>query len=455
MLAGGLAHMTDMTADDLLVASERESVSGAEAPDRPAKSVCLALAEGCPRGEAHVGRLFEYVRANGWPIKATIEEADVVVVWTCGFDAEHEERCVSMLRSVQQRRQEGSQLVIVGCLAGINEERLHQTFNAVTVPPKGLGDLDAVLGAVVPFEDVQVPWELAPYIDEASGHFTEAERHPDDSMAMRHARSLLLRSGIREWHRRNIGRDNRSYLDSSQRVCSIRVAVGCMGQCTYCAIKFAAGPLHSKPLDSVLAEFDKALARGYTEFRLIAGDLGCYGQDLGTNIAELLDLMLQRSGSFKLNLLEFGFKYFIEYQDRVVDLLASHHTRIRSITLPIQSGSERVLQNMRRGHTAVDAERALRAFREAGPSICANTHVLVGFPGETEADFEDTLRMLRVGQFNCVTVFGYTDRPRTEAALMPNKVQQSVIRARSLRARREFNGRLDALRYRAEAWGLR
>jgi tRNA A37 methylthiotransferase MiaB len=443
-----------MTSDDL-VASERESVAGAEAPDGPAKSVCLALAAGCQRGEAHVGRLVEYVRANGWPIAATVEEADVVVVWTCGYDAEREERCVSMLRSVEQRRQEGSHLVIVGCLAGINEERLHQTFNAVTVPPKRLGDLDAVLGAVVPFEDVRVPWELAPYVAEASGHFTEAERHPEDSMAMRHARSLLLRSGIREWYQRTIGRENRAYLDSSQRVCSIRVAVGCMGQCTYCAIRFAAGPLHSKPLDSVLAEFDEGLACGYTEFRLIAGDLGSYGQDLGTNIAELLDLMLRRPGNFKLNLLELDFRYFIKYQDRVVDLLAINHTRIRSITMPMQSGSERVLQKMRRGHTAIDAERALRAFRQACPSICANTHVLVGFPGETDADFEDTLRMLRVGRFNYVTVFGYTDRPRTEATLMPDKVQQSVIRARSLRARREFNGRLDALRYRAEAWGLR
>ncbi len=443
-----------MTAGELLVASERESVASTHAED-PAKSVCLAFAFGCQRGEAHVGRLFEYVRANGWPLAATVEEADVVVVWTCGYDADHEERCVSMLRSVERRRQEGSQLIIVGCLAGIDEERLHQAFNAVTVPPRRLGDLDAVLGAVVPLADVQVPWELAPYIAGASGHFSEAERHPEDSVAMRQARSLLLRSGIREWHRRNIGRDNRCYVDSSQRVCSIRVAVGCMGQCTYCALRFAAGPLHSKPLDSVLAEFDRSLARGYTEFRLIAGDLGSYGQDLGTNIAELLDLMLQRSGGFKLNLLELDFRYFIEYQGRVIDLLANHHARIRSITMPMQSGSERVLQNMRRGHTAIDAERALRAFRQACPSICASTHVLVGFPGETEADFEDTLRMLRVGRFNYVSVFGYTDRPRTEASLMPNKVQQSVIRARSLRARREFNGHLDALRYRAEAWGLR
>jgi tRNA A37 methylthiotransferase MiaB len=428
---------------------------GVLTPEGPAKSVCLSFAAGCQRGEAHVGRLFEYVRANGWPIAPSIEEADVIVVWTCGFHADYEERCVSMLRSVERRRRAGSRLVITGCLAGISEERLHRTFNAVTVPPRRLGDLDAILGAIIPLEDAQDLWDLKPCIAEASGHFTEAERHPNDGLAMRHARSLIVRTPIREWLRRNRGRDNQCYIDPSQRVCSLRVAVGCLGECTYCAVRFAAGPLHSKPLESVLAEFDTALARGYTEFRLIAGDLGSYGQDLGTNVAELLDSMLLRSGSFKLTLLEFDFKYFIEYQDRVIDLLATHHTRIRSITMPLQSGSERVLQQMRRGHTAADAESALRAFRQACPSICASTHVLVGFPGETEADFADTLRLLRVGQFNYVSVFDYTYRPRTKAAMMPNKVPQRVIRARSLRAHREFNGRLDALRYRAESWGVR
>jgi tRNA-2-methylthio-N6-dimethylallyladenosine synthase len=121
----------------------------------------------------------------------------------------------------------------------------------------------------------------------------------------------------------------------------------------------------------------------------------------------------------------------------------------------MQSGSEQVLSRMRRGHTAADAEHALRKFRAACPDIVVTTHVMVGFPGETEADFEDSLRLLRVGRFNEVTFYDYQDRPRTEASKMLDKIPQSTIRARSLRAHREFNGRFDALRYRAKAWGLR
>jgi tRNA-2-methylthio-N6-dimethylallyladenosine synthase len=121
----------------------------------------------------------------------------------------------------------------------------------------------------------------------------------------------------------------------------------------------------------------------------------------------------------------------------------------------MQSGSERTLQRMRRGHTAADARRALQAFRTACPEICLSTQVLVGFPGETEANFDDTLHLLRIGRFNWVTFYDYTDRPGTEASGMTDKVPQPVIRARSLRGHREFCGRWDCLRYRAKAWGLR
>lgn len=424
--------------------------------DVGAKSVCVAFALGCPRAEADTARLCEYIRANGWPIAATVEEADVVLVMTCGFNADYEEISVSLLESAERRRKAVSQLIIVGCLAGIGEERLQRTFDAVTVPPKRASELDAILGAAAPLESVPDPGgELEPYIARTSRHFTDAERHPGDSKATARVRDLLVRSGARERWLRRRGNNDQGYLGPNTRVCSIRVAAGCAGECTYCAIRLAAGSLHSKPLATVLAEFDAGLARGYKEFKLIAGDLGCYGQDQGTNVAELLTAVMARPGDFKLTLLDFHPRYLIEYQDTLVDLLASHRTRIRSILLPMQSGSERILTMMRRGHAAADAERALRALRTACPDTRLATHILVGFPGETERDFEDTLHILRVTRFNSVCVYDYQDRPQTDASRMPNKVPQTTIRSRGLRARREFGGRWDALRYRAKTLGLR
>lgn len=418
-------------------------------------SVCIAFALGCPRAEVDTARLYDYVLANGWSIAEAVEEADLVLVTTCGYSTDYEERSIRLLESAERRMKAGAKLVIVGCLAGISEPRLRETFDAELVPPKRGSDLDDILGATVRLEDVPDPAEIEPYIDRTSRHFDDAERHPGDSHTMARVRRALVRSGMRERLLRKRGRNDQSYLAPTQRVCSIRVAFGCMGECTFCAIRFGAGPLHSKPLPAVLAEFDAGLARGYTEFKLIAGDLGSYGQDLDTNVAELLSAMMERSGHFRLTLLDFDLKYLIEYADTLVDLLARHSERVRSVSLPMQSGSEKMLQKMRRGHSAADAERALRALRAACPEMSLGTQILVGFPGETESDFEDTLRILRVARFNSVGIYDYQDRPRTEASRMPDKVPMATIRSRSLRAHREFGGRWDGLQYRAKEWGLR
>jgi len=133
--------VADMTTNDLPIVSDGESVVGVVAPENPVKSICVVFAIGCERLEAETGRLYEYIRINGWSIAATIEEADVVIVITCGYSADCEERCISLVHSVERRLQAGSQLVIGGCVPGINEERLQQVFNAVTVsslmPPSG------------------------------------------------------------------------------------------------------------------------------------------------------------------------------------------------------------------------------------------------------------------------------------------------------------------------------
>ena len=447
--------MASLTQPESTLSAPHENLASETNPRSTTRTVCLVFTLGCPRAEADTGRLYEYIRANGWSVAVSIEAADVVIVMTCGYSGDYEERSISLLQSIDSRRRPDSQLIVVGCLAGINEERLLHTFNAVVAPPKRLSDLDAALGATVPFASVPDPGELEPYIAETSAFFSEADRHPGDNVVMRQARNLSQRVGVRDWVLRTRGRCDNGRVDSAQRVCSIRVAAGCPGECTYCAIKFAAGPLHSKPLDDVLTEFDRGLARGFKQFRFIAGDLGSYGQDIGSNVAELLGAVFQRPGDFKLTLLDFDLKYFIQYADELIRLFAANCARVRCIDIPMQSGSEQVLGRMRRGHTAADAEHALRRFRAVCPDIVVTTHVMVGFPGETEADFEDSLRLLRVGQFNEVTFYDYQDRPRTEASRMLDKIPQSTIRERSLRAHREFNGRFDALRYRAKAWGLR
>jgi len=417
-------------------------------------TVCIAFGLGCPRAQVDTARLFGYFRANGWTVCDSIEVADLVVVTTCGFCKAFEDRSVQLLESTERRRKQGSRLVVVGCLAGINEERLRETFDADIVSPKNVTDLDGLIGAAVSFDDVDDPNHIEPCIDGASRCFSEEERRGHEALLRFGLRRALDASGMNAWIARS-SRTHRAHVPKpTDRVYSLRVAQGCMGDCTFCAIKFACGPLKSKPLGAVLAELDRGLLAGYTEFRLIAQDLGSYGQDLGITVVDLLEGILGHPDDFGLTLLDFDPKWLAAYESALVPLLAGNRSRIRCMLVPLQSGSEPILESMRRGHTAQAAKEALLAVRAACPDTVLETHVIIGFPGESEQDFQDTVALLRAIHFDHVTVCDYEDRPGTVASQMAAKIPRRVIKSRGLRLRRETEGLLPGLIYYVQDWGL-
>lgn len=164
---------------------------------------------------------------------------------------------------------------------------------------------------------------------------------------------------------------------------------------------------------------------------------------------------MKRPGDFHVTLLDFDLRWLVAYQTPLVQLLATNAERVRSVLLPFQSGSDRILALMRRHHTAREAKEALIALRAACPDMVLDTHVLLGFPGETRADFEDTLAFLRLVRFDHVTVYEYEDRPGTIASQMSPKVPRRTIKARGLRVRRETAGLGTALICYFQDWGLR
>ena len=417
-----------------------------------AKKACIAFGYGCcPRARVDTAQWFEFFRLNGWDLSDSIEEADLVVVMTCGVCGLWENRNFELLEAAQRRRRPGSRLVIAGCLAGINESRLRQAFDADLVAPKDAAQLEDIIGATVRLSEVNDPLSIEPYIERASRCFSAKERRSHESIVRAAFRRLATVSGIvaapgqAEFTRREL----------AAGICSLRVSWGCLGECSYCAIRFAAGPLHSKPLAKVLEEFDRGLQQGYTVFRVVAGDLGCYGQDLGTSVVELLEGLMQRPGEFHLALEDFDLKWLVKYQTPLVYLLARNSSHIRSILLPLQSGSERILALMRRGHTAQEALAAVTALRSACPDMVLDTHVLIGFPGETDEDFEDTRRFLRACRFNHVSCYDYEDRPNTAASSMQPKVPWRVIKRRGFALKRETEGLRKALEYYVSDRGLR
>jgi MiaB/RimO family radical SAM methylthiotransferase len=225
---------------------------------------------------------------------------------------------------------------------------------------------------------------------------------------------------------------------AQQEAYSIRILNGCPGQCSYCAIKFAEGSLVSKPMEDVLAEFDSGLVCRHLNFFLIGTDVGAYGQDIGTTIAVLLKELLSREGEYVLHLPEFHPKWLIQYYRDLKDIFVAAKDKIGSMILPIESGNERILQLMQREHTAAEAKECMRDLKKALPEIRIYTHVLVGFPGETEKEFDDTIRFLRDVSFDEIAIYKYEARPNIEAEELPDKISEATKRARVNRLLKAF-----------------
>ncbi len=399
------------------------------------KSVFIAYANGCPRSQMDTAWLFPYFEANGWRIVERPDKADLVVASACGFDASFEEESIRSLLLLKKSLN-GTPLIVTGCLAGINAARVREQLGATPIRPADINELDRIISATVPLSSVPPVNETKPFIHRAARFCRYRDRYPRagtravlNDVARRRVDQALRYLHMERPARRLIRVIKR--MRSRETTFLIRVARGCLEECSYCAIRTAAGTLQSKPLAAVLAEFDRGLAEGYNLFELVGEDLGPYGADLGTTLPTLLAQLFGRQGRFKLILTDINMRYVIKHVAELTPLLATNVHRIERLRVPVQSGSDRMLASMRRGYTATDARRCLEQLQGAAPSLPLETHALVGFPGETEADFQATVALLRTVNFVRIQVYTYTDRLGTAASQMQGKVSESVKQARA------------------------
>jgi len=399
------------------------------------KSVCIAFASGCPRSRVDLAKLFPYFQANGWRIEKHINHAALVIVSACGVDISSESQSLRLIQFAHDQRTSQSQLVVMGCLAGIDEPTLRQRFDAIPISGPNLHQLDQLINARVRLQDIADPHDLAQPTRAAQACFSAYQRFraADKPLAAKLTTSLR-----RLGERASVIRPERPFRRGRNRLFSLRLGRGCLEECSYCALRLACGPLHSKPLAQVLNEFDRGLQQGYQDYELLLEDVGAYGQDINTNIIELLDNLLDKSATVRLKLPDIGPHWLMAYFDDWRRLLLQTPRQLPYLLAPIQSGSQRILQLMRRRYRAADACHALRRLRHDRNDLYLATHVIVGFPGESDDDFEATRTMLKHIQFNEVGVYMYGDRPRTEASLIPDKLPTAIVRQRYRQLRREY-----------------
>lgn len=212
----------------------------------------------------------------------------------------------------------------------------------------------------------------------------------------------------------------------------VEIANGCMSECTFCQTKIAKGWLRSYRIGDIVRQIKSDIKSGCKEVWLSSTDNGCYGRDIDSNLVDLLQACCSIEGNFKIRVGMMNPMYLPAILDRMVRLFCENDKLFKFLHIPVQSGSNRVLRKMKRGHTSKTFIDIVQAFRDRIPEMTISTDIIVGFPSETEDDFKQTIDLLERSELDTVNISRYAARPKTEASGWKEmKVSSQVSKERS------------------------
>lgn len=388
---------------------------------------------GCSRRRLDLARIRSYLAANGYEAVDRPEDADLVVAVTCAFKKKEEDESIARLRVL---RRTGRPMFVYGCLQDIAPERYQEFADVPELAPRKLDEIDRFFADLeVPFADVGEAHQPAP----ATGGLVSLVRRKVQAGTLLANTSLgeLAESGLRAL---------KGLVVKRTEPWSLFVCRGCRGRCTYCAIRRSIGGVKSKPIATVAEEFREGVRQGFRDFAILGDDPGCYGVDIGESLPRLLAALagaceepevnaaIGAAPVFHLN--EVHPKFAVAYDGALTD--QRWFGRIKSMLCPVQSGNARVLELMEREHSPDELLAMLRHARQTNPAVALETQIIVGFPTETDAEFADTLRVVREGGFSSVVVFPYHDKEGAAAAELGPKVPPETIQRRMSEAFRYF-----------------
>jgi tRNA-2-methylthio-N6-dimethylallyladenosine synthase len=220
----------------------------------------------------------------------------------------------------------------------------------------------------------------------------------------------------------------------------VSVMEGCSKYCTYCVVPYTRGEEVSRPFDDVIAEVAGLAEQGVREVNLLGQNVNAYcGPMHDGEIADLALLIRYCAAIDGIDRIRFTTSHPVEFTDNLIDAYAEVPELVSYLHLPVQSGSDRILALMKRGHTALEYKDKIRRLQRARPGISISSDFIIGFPGETEADFQDTLSLVSEIGFDQSFSFIYSARPGTPAADYPDLVPAAVKQERLARLQQQIN----------------
>ncbi|MBI1970743.1 tRNA (N(6)-L-threonylcarbamoyladenosine(37)-C(2))-methylthiotransferase [Candidatus Woesearchaeota archaeon] len=212
---------------------------------------------------------------------------------------------------------------------------------------------------------------------------------------------------------------------------------GCLGSCTYCKTLHSRGRLRSYPKEDIIRQIKRAVEEGVKEVWLTSEDTGAWGKDIGLRLPDLLQEVIRVSGDFKVRLGMGNPNHILGFLDELVSIM-KHQKMFKFLHLPAQSGNNRILQLMKREYTAEEYKTIATRFRQEIPAITIATDIIVGFPTETDEEFQDSLRLIHDTRPSVLNISRFWDRPGTAAAMMP-QLDPTLVKERSKCVTELFN----------------
>ncbi len=376
------------------------------------------ITNGCPENRIDLARTQKLLTENGWAVTNAVEDADIIFFNTCGLTQYMEESSIKMITQLTSQKKPSAELIVYGCLSKINESRVREVYQGVTFGPDNIEQLTKIIETTTKPQDVYAS-DLLPFTEDVS----RPGWHLPNFRKLSSIMSIKERLSIGYYYRL----DKAINVFHPYSFC-IKVSTGCLAACTFCAVKLSRGTVKSKPIEQVVGEFEAGLAQGYTEFALIGTDLGSYGRDQDTTLVALVKELVTRKGDYQIRLRNIQPRFLLEMMPELQKVFQSG--KITFISSAVESGNNRILKLMNRGYSIEDFKEAILTVNREFPQIQIRTQTIVGFPGETEEEFHDTVRLLDEVSFDLVEVYAFQPRPNTKAATMEDQIPQNVSRRR-------------------------
>jgi ribosomal protein S12 methylthiotransferase len=393
-----------------------------EAPGevRPQKIGFVSL--GCPKNLVDSEVMMGFLTRAGAELSARAEDADVIVVNTCSFIESAQQESVNTILEMAGLKTTGraKKLVVAGCLV----ERFRDEIR------KSIPEVDAVVGTGE-LQEILAATGIAPAPIQSDSPFVVLPSRPEGD-----ARAAQGRFSRGQWDGAIADLPNYLYDDETPRVLAtpkstayIKIAEGCDHPCTFCIIPQLRGQFRSRRFESVVAEAERLAQMGVREITLIGQDTTCYGEDFG--LKDGLALLLEKLAAIDdLRWIRFLYAYPNKITGRLLETIGTHEKICSYMDVPLQHASATVLKRMKRGGGAEVFLRSLARMRRAIPGLTLRTSFIVGFPGETEQEFEELCDFVSEAQFDWMGTFSYSDQEGADAYELGAKLPSHEIERR-------------------------